>query len=71
MPAGTMFQGKPEKVNPATPPPTVAVPLGVLRLCRDLLNIAARTGDFDPPLTAKFDQAQDDLQDALNQYRPA
>jgi hypothetical protein len=71
MPASTPFSGKPEKVNPATPPPTVAVPLGVLRLCRDLLNIAARTGDFDPPLTAKFDQAQDDLQDALNQYRPA
>jgi len=41
MPAGAMFSGRPEKVNPAVPPPTVAVPVELLSRCLDLAEWAS------------------------------
>jgi hypothetical protein len=70
MPASTPFSGKPEKVNPATPPPTVAVPLGVLRTLLNACWVAQVYAEEDNGAAGAFAEAADRVTALLNQHRP-
>jgi hypothetical protein len=72
MPASTPFSGRPEKVNPAVPPPAVAVPVELLVRClrmSELLVTAAIMESETESVKAAL-RLRDDLAAVLDHHRP-